>query len=56
VTHGIYRVTRNPMYLGLSLMMLGVAAGQGTWPFYLATVVFFKRPSAPVRMVATTVR
>lgn len=29
VTHGIYSVTRNPMYLGLALLLCG-------WAFYLA--------------------
>jgi protein-S-isoprenylcysteine O-methyltransferase Ste14 len=41
VTSGIYRLTRNPMYLGLVLMMAGVALWFGTLPYYLATVLFF---------------
>lgn len=41
VTHGIYRVTRNPMYLGLALMMTGLAVGIGTAPFYLAALAWF---------------
>ena len=41
VAHGIYRVTRNPMYLGLALMMAGLAVGIGTAPFYLAALAWF---------------
>lgn len=41
VTDGLYRVTRNPMYLGLVLMLAGAAIGVGTVPFYAATIVYF---------------
>lgn len=41
ITHSIYRVTRNPMYLGLSLMLAGLALSMGTVPFYLAAAAFF---------------
>ena len=41
VTNGLYRVTRNPMYLGLVLMLAGTAIGVGTAPFYAATIVYF---------------
>ncbi len=41
VTSGIYRYTRNPMYLGMLLMMLGVAFFMGTIPAMLGPVVFF---------------
>lgn len=41
VTHAIYRFTRNPMYLGLILMLVGLAIYVGTSPFYLAAVAFF---------------
>jgi protein-S-isoprenylcysteine O-methyltransferase Ste14 len=41
VTHGIYRVTRNPMYLGLALMMVGLAVGIGTASFYIAALAWF---------------
>jgi len=40
LTHGIYRVTRNPMYVGLLLMMLALAVGVGTLPFYVAAVTY----------------
>jgi len=36
VTHGIYRVTRNPMYVGLATLYLGgVAATAMVWPLLL---------------------
>jgi len=41
ITHDIYRMTRNPMYLGIMLMLLGLAVATGGIFFYLATVVFF---------------
>lgn len=41
ITGGIYRYTRNPMYLGMIMMMLGTAALVGTIPFYLAAVMYF---------------
>ena len=41
VTDGLYRYTRNPMYLGLTLILIGVAAARGTWPFYAAALAFF---------------
>lgn len=41
VTDGVYRFTRNPMYLGLVGMLLGLAIGVGTLPFYLAAGAFF---------------
>ena len=41
VTFGVYRVSRNPMYLGLVSMLLAVAIFVGTFPFYLATTAYF---------------
>lgn len=40
VTSGIYRYTRNPMYVGLTLVLLGVAAWLWWWPAILATAGF----------------
>ena len=41
ITHGPYRFTRNPMYLGMILMMLGPALYFGTPPFYFAAIGYF---------------
>lgn len=41
ITHDIYRLTRNPMYLGIVLLLLGVAFGTGGLPYYLAGLAFF---------------
>lgn len=41
VTKGVFRFTRNPMYLGMVLMMLGLALGMGSYPVATAALVFF---------------
>lgn len=40
LTRGIYAMTRNPMYLGMISMMLGVALTFGTLPFNIATLAY----------------
>jgi len=41
ITEGIYRYSRNPMYLAATTMLLAAALYMGTLPFYLAAVVFW---------------
>ncbi|HLF18384.1 MAG TPA: isoprenylcysteine carboxylmethyltransferase family protein [Candidatus Omnitrophota bacterium] len=41
VTGGLYRFTRNPMYVGMELLMLGLGFMAGTWAYLAIPVVMF---------------
>ena len=41
ITDGVYRITRNPMYLGMIMMLFAIAAFVGTLPFYVAAIAYF---------------
>ena len=41
VISGMFRFTRNPMYLSLVIMTLGIAISVGAWPMLLAPVATF---------------
>jgi protein-S-isoprenylcysteine O-methyltransferase Ste14 len=41
ITNDVYRLTRNPMYMGIVLILLGVALASGGPAFYLAALLFF---------------
>jgi protein-S-isoprenylcysteine O-methyltransferase Ste14 len=41
VTSGPFRLTRNPMYLGLVLVTSGIAFAVGAWPMFLAPLATF---------------
>jgi len=41
ITHDVFSLSRNPMYLGLTLMLAGFALAIGTLPFYLAAITYF---------------
>jgi protein-S-isoprenylcysteine O-methyltransferase Ste14 len=40
VTKGVFAITRNPMYLGIILMLLGLAMVTGSVPFYVAAIAY----------------
>ena len=41
LSRDVYGFTRNPMYLGIVMMVLGIAVTVGTAPFYAAAAVLF---------------
>ena len=41
VTTGPYRFTRNPMYVGLTTILLGIGLLVGTWPFLVLPPALF---------------
>lgn len=41
ITHGVYQITRNPVYLGMLVMLLGVAVFLGTLTPFLVVAVFY---------------
>ncbi|MEE9589785.1 MAG: methyltransferase [Hyphomicrobiaceae bacterium] len=49
VTSGLYRFTRNPMYLGLALLIAGIGLGLGTI-FVLSFLLFLFGSSPPSKL------
>jgi protein-S-isoprenylcysteine O-methyltransferase Ste14 len=41
VTSGPFRLTRNPMYLSLTIISAGIAISVGAWPIFLAPIATF---------------
>jgi protein-S-isoprenylcysteine O-methyltransferase Ste14 len=39
ISTGVYRVTRNPMYVGMALLQIGIGAGLGNWWVIIAVPV-----------------
>ena len=40
VTHDVFALSRNPMYLGMIMMLAGLALFFGSLPFYAALVIY----------------
>jgi protein-S-isoprenylcysteine O-methyltransferase Ste14 len=38
ITNGLYRFTRNPTYIGMILMQIGLGIACSSWPYLLLTV------------------
>jgi len=36
----IYKLTRNPMYLGMIMILIGIALLVGSWPYYFVAIVY----------------
>ncbi len=41
VCDGPFRCSRNPMYVGVLVFLVGLAVWVGTWPFYMAVPITF---------------
>jgi protein-S-isoprenylcysteine O-methyltransferase Ste14 len=41
ITRGPYQLTRNPMYVGLVVLTLGIAIWVGAWPMFGAPIALF---------------
>ena len=41
ITSGPYQFTRNPMYLGIVILSLGIAIWVGAWPMFGAPIALF---------------
>lgn len=41
ITRDVYALTRNPMYLGMVMMLAAIALFAGALPFYIAVITYF---------------
>ena len=41
ICDGPFRFSRNPMYVGVMVFLVGLALRVGTWPFYMTAPVHF---------------
>jgi protein-S-isoprenylcysteine O-methyltransferase Ste14 len=40
IVEDVYRLTRNPMYLGMILILTGIALLTGLWPYYVVAILY----------------
>jgi protein-S-isoprenylcysteine O-methyltransferase Ste14 len=40
IVEDIFRLTRNPMYLGMILILTGIALLTGLWPYYAVAILY----------------
>jgi len=40
IVEDVYKLTRNPMYLGMIMILIGIALLVGSWPYYFVAILY----------------